>query len=58
MNNTIGGDALIHLRVTAAIKGRWVNASRAEGLRLSDWIVKIVEAHLNVQPTPGANDDT
>lgn len=38
-------DALIHLRVPAALKGRWVRASREAGMRLTDWIVQAVEAH-------------
>lgn len=37
-------DALIHLRVPAATKGRWVRESRATGMRLTDWIVQRVEA--------------
>lgn len=36
-------DAIIHLRVPAATKGRWVRASRAAGMRLTDWIVQAVE---------------
>lgn len=39
-------DSLIHLRVPAATKGRWVRASRAAGMRLTDWIVDAVEAHM------------
>lgn len=31
-------DALIHLRVPAATKARWVRESRAAGMRLTDWI--------------------
>ena len=42
-------DALIHLRVPAATKGRWVRASRAAGMRLTDWIVDAVEAHMQQQ---------
>ena len=38
-----GGDALIHLRVPAATKARWVRESRAAGMRLTDWIVERVE---------------
>ena len=38
-------DSLIHLRVPATTKGRWVRASRAAGMRLTDWIVDAVEAH-------------
>lgn len=30
-----GGDALIHLRVSPALKGRWVRESRAAGMRLT-----------------------
>lgn len=41
-------DALIHLRVPAATKAAWVRASRAAGLRLTDWIVERVSA----QPDP------
>lgn len=39
-------DALIHLRVPASTKARWVRASRQAGLRLTDWIARIVEAHM------------
>lgn len=39
-------ESLIHLRVPSAQKGRWVRASRTAGLRLTDWITQIVEAHL------------
>lgn len=35
--------ALIHLNVPAPLKGRWVRASRAAGMRLSDWIIQHVE---------------
>lgn len=36
-------DALIHLRVPAGLKARWVRESRAAGMRLTDWIIKRVE---------------
>lgn len=36
-------DALIHLRVPAATKARWVRQSRSEGKRLTDWITEKVE---------------
>lgn len=36
-------DALIHLRVPAGLKARWVRESRAAGMRLTDWIVHKVE---------------
>lgn len=39
-------DALIHLRVPAATKGRWVRASRAADQRLSDYITCAVEAYM------------
>lgn len=39
-------DALIHLRLSAARKGRWVRASRLAGLRLTDWLINIVEQHM------------
>ena len=45
------GDALIHLRVPASLKGRWVRVSRAAGTRLSDWIVQAVEARMEMQKT-------
>lgn len=38
-------DSLIHLRVPAALKGRWVRASRAAGMLLTDWIIEAVETH-------------
>lgn len=50
-------DALIHLRVPAATKGRWVRASRAAGMRLTDWIVQAVEAHMQQQMTKVAIPD-
>jgi len=37
-------DALIHLRVPAATKARWVRESRSAGLRLTGWVVAAVEA--------------
>ena len=44
---TQGGDsALIHLNVPKALKGRWVQASRSEGKKLSEWIIDIVEQHM------------
>jgi hypothetical protein len=45
-------DALIHLRVPASLKARWVRESRAAGLRLTDWIVQNVEASMIKKPTP------
>ena len=37
-------EAIIHLRVPAELKARWVRESRAAGMRLTDWIVSRVEA--------------
>jgi len=42
-------DSLIHLRVPAATKARWVRASRAEGMRLTDWITEAVEDRMQKQ---------
>lgn len=42
-------DSLIHLRVPAATKGRWVRASRAAEMRLTDWIVNAVETYMHQQ---------
>lgn len=40
-------ESLIHLRIPAAIKGRWVSASRAAGMRLTDYIRAAVEAYMS-----------
>ena len=45
-------DALIHLRVPASLKARWVRESRAAGMRLTDWIVSKVEAQPMHKSTP------
>ena len=37
------GEALIHLRVPAELKARWVRESRAAGMRLTDWIVARID---------------
>ncbi|EAA6842346.1 hypothetical protein DRX19_15100 [Salmonella enterica subsp. enterica] len=39
-------DSLIHLHVSAATKGRWIRASRAAGMRLTEWVIDAVEAHI------------
>lgn len=44
-------DATIHLRIPAATKGRWVRASRAAGMRLTDYITSAVEAYMQQQLT-------
>ena len=45
-------DAMIHMRVPAATKARWVRESRAAGMRLTDWIVQRVEAQHMDKITP------
>jgi len=45
-------ESVIHLRVPAALKGRWVRLSRAKGVRLTDWIVEAVEGYLMRQGIP------
>ena len=45
-------EALIHLRVPAELKARWVRQSRAAGMRLTDWIVQRVEAQPMKKITP------
>jgi len=42
-------ESLIHLRVQVATKGRWVRASRAAGMRLTDYITCAVEAYMQQQ---------
>ena len=44
-------ESLIHLRVPAATKARWVRASRAAGMRLTDYITTAVEAYMQQQTT-------
>lgn len=50
-------DSLIHLRVPVATKARWVRASRAASLRLTDWIVNAVEAYMQSQITAAVIPD-
>ncbi len=42
-------DSVIHLRVPAATKGRWIRASRAAGMRLTEWIEQAVEEYMSNQ---------
>lgn len=44
-------DALIHLRVPAGLKARWVRESRAAGMRLTDWIIQKIETPMT-KPVP------
>lgn len=54
-NQAEGGDALIQLRVPAALKARWVRESRAVGMKLTDWVVEKMErARMNVYKIPDA----
>ena len=46
-------EALIHLRVPAATKARWVRESRAAGMRLTDWITSKVEKEMARQTYKG-----
>ena len=50
-------NATIHLSVPAATKGRWVRASRAAGLRLTDYIFNAGEAYMQQQLTEIAIPD-
>ena len=45
-------DSIVHLRIPAATKARWVRESRAAGMRLTDWIVSKVEAQPMEKITP------
>lgn len=37
-------DSIVHLRVPAVTKARWVRESRAARMRLTDWIVARIDA--------------
>lgn len=53
MTERQGREALIHLRVPAALKARWVRASQRAGMKLGDWIVQQLEQRLmNVFKVP------
>lgn len=39
-------DAVVHLRVPAEVKARWVRMSRADGQRLGEWLVERIERAL------------
>ena len=57
MSDAQGREALsvIHINVPRAAKARWVKASQARGMRLTDWIIQRVEARpMNVYPIPEA----
>ena len=44
--------SVIHINVPRAIKARWVKASQARGIKLTDWIIERIEARVNVYPIP------
>lgn len=44
-------ESLIHLRVQAALKARWIRASRAAGMRLTDWIIQQVTVSMMTKIT-------
>lgn len=58
-------DAIITIRIPAATKGRWIRSSRAEGKRLTSWIIEKVESTmgktaqdiLDLIREAGADDD-
>lgn len=51
LQTAMNNDSLINLRVPAATKGRWIRASRAAGVRLTDYITAAVEAYMQQQAT-------
>jgi hypothetical protein len=42
----LGADCFVHARCLCADKGRWNLKARAEGLKLTEWIVKTLNAAL------------
>ena len=46
--------AVIHLRVPSELKAKWVLQSRAEGKRLTDWIVEKIEKNEDLPNTRDA----
>ncbi len=57
MPDAQGREALsvIHINVPRAAKARWVKASQARGMKLTDWIIQRVEARpMNIYPIPEA----
>lgn len=45
-------DALIHLRVPAELKARWVRESRDAGMRLTDLILQRMAEHAEKSARP------
>lgn len=64
MNDPQGREALsvIHINVPREAKGRWVKASQARGMKLTDWLIEAAEAaavaersaRMRVYPIPEA----
>jgi hypothetical protein len=56
MSDTEGREALstVHLNVPRALKVRWVKASQAKGLKLTDWLLAQLERaeHMTAYPIP------
>lgn len=40
-------DHILHVRVPGPSKGRWVEASRAKGQKLSEWVVETLDRALD-----------
>ena len=53
----MGDSSVIHLNVDRQTKGRWVRASRAAGVKLTDYIENAVEAYMKHQLTTVAIPD-
>ncbi len=50
-------DAIIHLRVPASLKARWVRQAQREGKKLSDWITQRMEQAAHPKVTGIARAD-
>ena len=44
--------SVIHINVPRAVKARWVKASQARGMKLTDWLVDRIETRMNVYSIP------
>lgn len=52
-DRAVSAESLIHLRVPAATKARWVRESRAAGMRLTDWLVSRIDPMPQITIPPG-----
>jgi len=50
-------NAIIHLRVPASLKARWVRQAQSEGKKLSDWITQRMEQAVHPKVTGIASAD-